>query len=297
MAFDLTQFFSDLGFDADKSAELVKSFTPAHVSKLEAGYVAANDRAAIAAGRTELDTATAAVAAKEASLTRDIAEWATLTNGEKEQATALKARLEQADHAMLTLRQTVTRLAENAGIDPKTLLPEAAPVTTKTEVAAPIDTSKFVGADQFSTLMRYQMQLSADLPAIMADHQELTGKRLDTRGLVAQIEKNAKAGGDTDPTRVWEAMHGIPKIREDKANADIEARIARARSEGEEAGRSAISVPGVSHARSHRPSPVFTRRDANGKPATSVLQRPTSNSTVSRAAAALRSGKFAETTT
>jgi hypothetical protein len=296
MAFDVAKWLKDeMKFSDAEATEMAAKFSGERASALEAGYASASDRATIAANRDDANRVKADLEAKTAKLNAEIAEWATLTTAEKGQADDLRASLEASQAEVLRVRQVAERVAAQAGVDLKTLLP-AEPVK-KVEEPVKFDTSKFVDRDTFSTLSRYTLEASAAMPYIAEEHRELTGKRLDTRTLMAEIQKRAtQPNAVMDPVKIWEEMHSIPALRETKAAEARAAEISAAETRGEERARSSMAVPGAHQTRSVRPSPVLSVRQENGQFATrtSALKRPIPQSTVMSAASAFRSHKYRE---
>ncbi len=298
MAVDIKKWLRDeMGFtDAAQIDEIASKFTNDHAAKLEAGYVASSDRAAVAAARTEIETQKAALKTANDKLNAELAEWASMTAAEKAEAGALRADLHASQQRVLALEQSVSTIAAQAGIDPKTVLPEPAKVEKVMEKQpAGVDPSKFVSADQFAQIMQFQVNLPAALQYIADSHRELTGKTLDTRTIVAEIQKRAgQKDAIVDPVKIWEELHNIPTLRATKDSEARAAEIAAAEARGEERARSSMAIPGASTTRSSRPSPVLGMRDASGHMGqrTSVLKRPQPETGVMAAAAAFRSGKY-----
>lgn len=297
MAFDVRQFLKDMKFSDAQIEEMAPKFGADQIAAAEAGYVAANDRASIAAARSEIQNQQAQLKAANDKLNAEIAEWATLTSEEKAQSTELRDSLDKSQQRILALEQSLTRLATTAGVDPKTVIPAAEKVETPVVKPAAVDTSKFVERDQFGTLMQFAVDLPAQLQFIADEHKELTGQRLDTRAIVAEIKKRAgQKDAVTDPVRIWEEMNDIPAKRTARDAAARAAEIKAAEERGEERARSNMAIPGASTTTSRRPSPVLSPRGTDGQvgPRTSVLKRPQPETGVMAAAAALRSHKYAE---
>lgn len=295
MALDVKKWLiEEMGFSEAEAAEIAPKYTAERAAKLESGYVAANDRAAVAAARQDIDSAKAELKAANDRLNAEIAEWATMTAAEKAQSTELRDSLHASQAEVLRLQQTVQSVAAQAGIDPSTVLPKAE-VKVPVETKPTIDTSKFVNTDHFSTLMSFMADLPAQLQYIAEQHKELTGKTLDTRTIVAEVKKRAgQKDAVVDPVKIWEDMHNIPTVRADRDKATREAEIAAAEQRGEERARTNLAIPGASTTRSARPSPVLGQRANDGHMAarTSVLKRPQPETGVNAAAAAFRSGKY-----
>lgn len=303
MAFDLQKFLRDeVGFkDEAVIAEIAAKFPADSGARLEAGFVSAQDRAAVAAARVEITNTQTQLKTANDKLNAEIAEWASLTSSEKEQSTQLRDSLHASQAEVLALQQSLTTVAAQAGIDPKTVMPAVKKVEPPVEAKpAAVDMSKYVPIDTFGQVSRFSLEVAAAMPFIAQQHQELTGKALDTRTIVAEITKRAgKNGAIVDPVAIWEEMHGIPAIRETKAAEARAAEIAAAEQRGEERARTNMSIPGTSTIRSARPSPVLGQRDAASGQfghRTSVLKRPQPETGVMSAANAFRTGKYREKT-
>jgi hypothetical protein len=186
----------------------------------------------------------------------------------------------------------MTRLAEEAGLDPKKALEgiDQTPPPKKDE-PPPIDTSKFVGVDQLGHVSSYLFGLIAELPMLAQEHFELTGERLDTRALRAEIEKRSKdKGANLDPRTLWEETYAIPQKRVEKAKKEREAEISAAEERGYKKALTESSLPVPPSMGKN--SPLL--RTPDGKPRESILKRPQPEGAVHRAVAALETGKYRE---
>lgn len=303
MSLDVKKWLmEDMGFSADEAEKMAPAFAGERATKLEAGYVGPNEKASIAAARTEIASKQTALQAAEEKLNRDILDWAALSDAEKAKATTLQESLNAREQEVLQMRQRLTAVAEQAGIDPATVLPKSEAPKREEPKVNPIDTSKFVDRDQFSTLSAYNLEVATALPFIAQEHFDLTGKRLDTREILAEIRQRAgQKNAVMDPVKIWEEKYGIPAIRDTRAAEARQAEITAAEARGEERARTAMSIPGsdgTSHSR--RPSPVLhpvRGNDGQMHARQAVLKRPSANDTVMRAAGAFRSGKYSATKT
>ena len=291
--FDVKKFLiEDLGFDEAEATTLAPKIKPEKATHLENSYGIHQQNLVAAA---ELEKATQQLTEANDRLNAEMAEWATLSTKEKSEATELRASLEAARVRTTQLESRITTLAQQAGVDPKTVLegtaviPERKPEPT----TSVIDTTGLVRSEQFSNFAQYAIDLPAALAYIQDEHRELTGRRIDTREIVKIVKANAgKKGAEVDPVKIWETQYNIPKLRADAAEAAQAKLIADAEARGEERARSAAALPNATPAGRH--SPVFGHRDDKGQfvPRTSALNRPQPGSTVAAAAAALRSGKY-----
>ncbi len=133
MAFDPKKWLmEDMKFSEAEAAEMAAKFTGERASALEAGYASASERATIAANRDEANRIKAELERATEKLNGEIAEWARLTTAEKGQSDTLRASLEESQAEVLRVRQVAERVAANAGIDIKTMLPAEAPVKPAT---------------------------------------------------------------------------------------------------------------------------------------------------------------------
>lgn len=294
MALDAKKWLvEELGFTAEEAATLAPQFTPERLTKIEqsVGLLSAN-----AAAQKQLETAREELQRANDQLSREMAEWATLTQSEKNAATELQTALEASRVRATQLETRLTTLATQHGVDPKTVLEGTTviPEPAKPKPAPPENDPRYVPMDAFSTVANFNLDLAGALTYIAQEHQELTGKRLDTREIVSEIKtRSQKKGATVDPIAIWEEKYGIPKVRADREAAARAEEIRQAEERGAQRARTEIEMPGPTPPGRH--SIVFGRRDAAGnvnQPRTSVLSRPQPGSTVQNAVAALRSGKY-----
>lgn len=293
MALDAKKWLmEELGFSAEDADALSPKFTPERLGKIETsvGLLSAN-----AAAQREIEANRAELQRANDQLSREMAEWATLTQSEKNQATELQSALEASRVRATQLETRLTNLATQHGVDPKSLL-EGTTVVPEVTVKKPTSTDepRYVPMDAFSTVANFNLDLAGALTYIAQEHQELTGKRLDTREIVSEIKaRSQKQGATVDPIAIWEEKYGIPKIRTDRETAARAEEIRLAEERGAQRARTEIEMPGPTPPGRH--SVVFGRRDQAGtvtQPRTSVLSRPQPQTTVQNAVAALRSGKY-----
>ena len=291
MAFDLDAFLKELGVSGEEEATLKAAMgKPERLQALEKGYLRQSD---YSKHMNDLKKTQDDLAAKQQRLDAEAAEWATLSAAERENATKLRSDLEKHQQQVLALQQRVTRIATDAGLDPVKALEgiDQAPPEKKEPPVPPVDTSKFVQADQFGQFGNYMFELATTLPVLAAEHLALTGTPLDTRALGAEITKRASIkGANLDPRAVWEEVHGIPQIRQTKATAVREAELTAAEQRGFERARTEAALPVAPSTGVHSPA----LRGLDGKARESVLKRPGPETGVRGAAAALASGKYRE---
>jgi hypothetical protein len=140
------------------------------------------------------------------------------------------------------------------------------------------------------------LTLPATLAAIAVEHEQLTGQKLDTRTIIAEIRKRAGTRGNTltlDPEAIWMETHQIAEKRTAAQTAQHDAEIAAAVERGRQEARTEALVPGSTSAHAH--ARIFNRPD--GTTRTSVLQRPAPGTIAQGAAAALATGKYRQTNT
>jgi len=287
---ELRQSLKDeVGFTDEQLAGLLKP----QLEKLADAYMRQSDydramnegKQAIAAQQTKLTDA-------ETRLNYEMAEWGKLTNAEKDNSTKQRAALEAAQADVLKLRQTIDRIGTEHGIDVSKVL-EGAPVVVKPAAPA-VDLTGYVKSDDLMTaqdrLANLALTFPAELFALQQEHQSLFGKPLDAQAIVKEMQARATIKGNQkplDPRSIWEEQNKVPDARkaaEDKRWADMEK---AAEDRGRQAAISESSIPGqVTSAGRH--SIVF------GGERKSALARPQPLDTVSKAAAALRTGKYRE---
>jgi len=270
MAFDLDGLLKELGATGDEEATLRTALgKPERLALLEKNQLRQSD---YSKQMNAVQKSQADLQAAQQRLDAELAEWATLTASEKEQATTLRSNLEKAEQKVLTLTQRVQRVAVDAGLDPAKALEGIDQLQPNVEPkVTPIDTSQFVDRATFGGMSEYLFALVADLPMIAQEHFDLTGERLDTRALRAEIADRAtKKGANIDPRAVWEEKFQIPEKRTAKAQEARTAELSAAEQRGFERARSeaALPVPPSTGLR----SPLLKSPD--GKPHESVLKRP-----------------------
>lgn len=278
---------SEIGFTDAEIAELAPKFSGDKAEKFGKGFLRQSDysKKSDALAKAQKDLADASE-----RLNGEMAEWAQLTASEKEKATKQRADLEKAQQDVLRLTQTVTKVAEQAGVDPKTLL-EGTTLPPKKEEPPPVDTSRFVDVDSARALGELALTWPVDYAEINAEHQALTGKPLNGKEVIAEIRKRAGTRGNTkslDPRQVWEELHDVPALREAAQKKSFDDAIAAAEARGREAALTETSLPGQPPPGKH--APVFGAVQQGG----SKLQRPQPGTGLQSAVAALRTGKYRE---
>lgn len=275
--------------------EQLTGLTKPQLEKLADAYMRQSDydramnegKAAIAAEQAKLSDA-------EQRLNVEMAEWGKLTNAEKANADKQRQALEAAQADVLRMRQTIERIGSEHGIDVNKIL-EGAPVPPKQPEQPTVDLSGVVKVEDFRNaqqqLANVMLTFPAELFALNQEHQALFGKPLDAQAIVKEIQSRANTRGNQkplDPRAIWEELNKVPEARESKQKAEFDAAIKEAENRGRQAAISESAIPGQVTAAGRR-SIVFG--DGERK---SAIARPQPLDTVSKAAAAFRTGKYAQ---
>jgi hypothetical protein len=227
-------------------------------------------------------------------LNADLAEFATLTADEQGNATKLKERIEAEESRSFRLTQKLTRLAEEHGVDPKTVLGDVEPAPEPKKVAAVAFDDKTLRKDlnlMVGGVASYMLDLNASIDDIAEEHQRLTGEKFNRRAFIDGIKKDIAANKteNLDPVKRWESQFGIPEKRIAASTLERETAIKNAREEGRVAGLSEAALPGGHQSQQGHESPVFkTSNVVKG----SVMQRPQPSQRLSGAVSALTTGKY-----
>lgn len=291
-------YLADLGFAAAEITELAPKFAQ-RVDKINESHMRQSDYdRAMNESKAELAKSQTDLASAQDRLNAEMAEWATLTAAEKQNATAQRAAFEKAQQDVLRLQQVVTRVATDAGLDPSKILAET-PINTPPPKPPSLD--GYVRADDLDRLVNERiggfasgmLNLTPELMQIAREHEQLFGTPLDPRTLVAELQQRAGTKGNAkslDPRAIWNDLHQVDTKRAETAKAKYDSDLAAAEQRGREAALSEMSIPGSTAAPGHR-SVVF----ASDKARQSVLNRPQPGETINRAAAAFRAGTYSST--
>ncbi len=285
MAFDTKKWLVDeLGFTAEDADAMLPKFAD-RSDKIEKGYLRQSD---YSKSMNDLKKTQDELATANDRLTAEMAEWATLTEKEKRESGDLKAKLDASEEKAFRLNQKLTRLAEDNGIDPKTVLGDDPPPEKKKEPVFDASTLEANINNRIGGVAKYMMTLTAKIPRIAREHRELTGEDFDVDAFVSGIEADlAKNKTDNmDPIARWEAQYGIPAKRTEKSKTQHDAEIAAAEERGRVAARSEQMLPNQRPA-GERESPVLRSVGP------SKLQRPQPADRLAGARSALASGKYA----
>ena len=296
-------WLKELGFSAEKVEQLAAEFTAAQMTKIAEGYARQSDYdRAFNANKAEIERQQADLAAANQRLNEEMAAFAVMQQEGGQITQKMRDDLDKAQQQALKLKQKLERVATDAGMDVTAVLKDVdvqvvQPTTTPQTPA--FDASKFVSADDYqrsvAQLANMALTLPAELQQIQYEHQQLFGKQIDTREIVAELQKRASTRGNTkslDPRAVWEELHGVPAARTAADQKRFDDAIAAAKAQGAQEALSQASIPGATHVPGKPTSPVLGTRQ-------SALNRPQPGTTASNAAAAFRSGKYrtAEKTT
>ena len=284
---DVKKWLTDeMGFTADEIKDKgLDSLFETRAEKLDKGYLRLSDYSRNMDEVTKLKNQ---VTANNDKLTADMAEWADMTAAEKTKNGDLLKQIEEAKTKAYGLEQKLIRVAEENGIDPKTLI--EAPVA-KPVVKEPVAFDPQPIRDQIGGVANYMLDLSANLPWIVAEHKRLTGQDLDTRAFVAGIKADlasSKKDAILDPVKRWEVEFGIEAKRTEKSAAERAAELTHARAEERALVLSEQAVPGGSP-RPGQHAPVFRTSNVAGG---SKLQRPQPSDRLAGATAALATHKY-----
>lgn len=292
MALDVVKWLKeDMGFSDAEVTELTPKFTGDRVAKLEGGYLRQSD---YSKQMDALKTSQQQLSEANERLNTEMAEWATVQASGDKITKRMRDDLEAAQLKVTQLTSRVTRIATDAGLDPTKAL-EGVDVVVKppdTTTPTPVDLSGYVKRDDIGGLANMALTLPAELQSIADEHFDLTGKRLDTRTIVREIQARASTRGNTkslDPREIWETDHKIPELRATAAQKVHDDEIAAAVERGRQQAVSEYATPGATPQGRH--APAFRVND-KGEAASSVLKRPQPGQTVNSAVAALRSGKY-----
>lgn len=290
MAFDTKKWLTDIGFSAEEAADLAPKFEP-RVGELEKHQLRQAD---YSRAMNEVQKLQTELRANSDRLNREMAEFATIQAGQTDQQDQIRGQLEKTQLEKFQLEQALIRVAEQNGLDPRTLVPNPSPEPDKKPEPEPFDPGKVTAPimQTIGSVADFFMNMQAELPAIMLEHQALTGETLDTRAFVAELKTRAQKKEDVDPRRLWESLYDIPAKREAQRQANYDKAIKDAEQRGRESARSEMAIPGAIPATGHN-SPVFTRIDGGA----SKLPRPASGSGVEQFAQSLATHKYRQSPT
>src|SRR5216683_685470 len=178
MAFDVVKWLrEDLGYTEDEAKDLAPKFAD-RADKLEKGQLRQADYSRVMnEGNAKVKKLQDDLSAANERLIADMAEWAEQKSQDGNDTAALKKKVDDSEAAVFKLQQKLTRLAEDAGIDPKTVL-EGEVIPPKKEEPPTFDPNPLI--QQMGGIADYMLTLNAELPAIAQEHFELTGERLNT---------------------------------------------------------------------------------------------------------------------
>jgi len=289
----------DLGFTDVQVQTLLPLFEPVR-TKIEGGYLRQADYSKFMNdGKVELERLQGEIAAKDAQLTREMTEWASLQQGDERKATALRTELEQARLERFQLEQRIRTIAEEQGLDVTKILttptppPPGAPGApgappAQPPASPPSPDPNLVSREQFGSVVDYMLSLPAELAVLAQEHYALTGETLDARPIITELKARVTKKQPADLRQIWEEQHKISEKREAKTKAKYDADIKAAEDRGREAARSEAALPGQHPTGTH--APIFKQTAETG----SRLQRPQPGQTTRGFAESLRSRKYAQ---
>lgn len=290
--FALKDWLAEIGVAGEDLALIETKLTP-HAGKIGEGVLRQAD---YSRALNEIDATKTQLRAENDRLAAEAAEWAELTAAERQNAAGQRQQLEATQTRVAALTNRIKTIAANAGITEAQALEGIETVNTPppaTPPGAPDPAVHDARFDQFgrqlSGIAAMSLTLPAELQEIAQDHRELTGTRLDTRAIVAEIQKRAGTRGNQkslDPHQVWEELHNIPAKRAEKEQERINGLVAAAREEGRTQGLSEASLPTGSNEPRHSPALMHAAASA------SKLQRPQPQTAISGAVAAFQSHKY-----
>ena len=280
--------------DAEFTDEQLAGLNKKQLEALASGYMRQSDYdRAMNEGKAELAKAQGELDAANGRLNAEMAEWATLTAAEKQNATKQRQDLERAQADVLRLRQTVERVGQETGVDVSKYL-EGQPAPVKQPEPASVDLTGYAKLDQLQAanaqLAEMMLSFTPELMQLSIEHQALYGQPLDARDIVKELRSRATTKGNqkpTDPRAIWEELHKVPEKRAEVEKKRFDDAIAQAEARGREAAMSEAHIPGQTTSPG-RHSIIF------GGERKSALQRPQPGETVAKAAAALRTHKYAQ---
>jgi hypothetical protein len=270
----------DLGFTPDEAKALSPQFDK-RKDKLSEGYLRQAD---YSKSMNDLKTLQGQLAAKDHQLNNEMAEWAKLQGEDENKAAKLRTELDTTKVEKYQLEQKIKTLAEEHGIDIAQVLPKE-PTVPEPPKAPAFDETRFVPREQFGSVIDYMLGVPAELQAIAQEHFDLTGERLDTRPLIADLKALVAKKQPADLRQIWETKYQVGEKRTEKSKADHAAEIAAAEARGREAARSEAQLPGQHPTGVH--APIFTQTGE------SKVSRPQPGNTTRGFADSLRSRKYA----
>lgn len=279
--------------DAEFTDEQLAGLNKKQLEALAGGYMrqADYDRQ-MNEQKAQLDERLKEYQEKDARINAEMAEWANLTNAEKANVEKQRSELAQARVELQQMKNTIERLAADGGLDATKYL-QGAPAPVKKEEPT-VDLSGYAKLDQLQAanaqLAEMMLSFTPELMQLSIEHQQLFGTPLDARDIVKELRSRATTKGNqkpTDPRAIWEEQHKVADKRQEVEKKRFDDAIAQAEARGREAALSESVIPGQTTSPG-RHSIIF------GGERKSAIARPQPGETVVKAAAALRTHKYAQ---
>ena len=305
--FDTRAWLTDLGFGTDEVTSLLPQFE-GRKDKVAAHQLRQSDYdRRMNAGKATLEAKQAELDAKDQQLNQEMAEWAVLKQTDTKAAAEAQKTIAAIKQEKFQLEQAIDTLAQQAGIDPATVLPQRgsttppppAPSSSAPALPAGFDPSKVLTIDQLGPIVSLLLNQSPDIYAITQEHQRLTGKPLppeDLQAMVTEMPTRAARKQPADLRAIWEAKFNVPELRRTQAEAQRQADLKAEYDRGQMDARTNAALPTA-----HAPgltSPVFHHPEsAPGAPKAPGLSdaraaQATRLGRTQRAITALTTGKY-----
>ena len=222
MAFDYSQFASELGLSADDRAALDSLFGkyPAAATKID-GFLESQVSARVTPLQAE-------IAKKQQDLDGQFDTLASIRTGDSAAYDKVLKQYEDTAASMAALKIRASKIATDAGLNPDEVFKD---LHTDSVARPPVkdpdtyDPQKVAGVINSGMLIATRASLEA--ADIADDHFALTGQRLSRMELLDKYQETVKRTGNPNLTikSVWETAYEIPKIKEAKREEAVQARI------------------------------------------------------------------------
>jgi len=242
--------------------------------------------------------------ANEDKYHNSLASWDTKRKKELEAATTAR---QQAEQRLAAARDKVLALAKENDLPEDEIgkLFEGAPnVTPNTDQNRSTNfdpkefEGRFVSKETFQNEARAYAKFAALIPSIEREHFKLFGEAAETPNWEKLIEDTVAAGGTKTLKQIYEDQYKVSEKREQLRNADVDKRIADARTEAAQAERAKILADNPTLANAgvrsgeREGSPVLAMATKQAAEAAKGKPPVTAQSPVAAAVAAFNSGKY-----